>query len=205
MSENQDNKKNMLPKPSSKNNYQIWLLVTLILFIVGLTYFNRNNSAIEINQKRFEKILAAGDVKEIIIVNDRFVEVTLTAEAMRKPEYQQEVGVQRNTPFGATQSPQFRFNIISAEIFKEDLEKLQKDIPSENRIGFKPENRTDFNSWFFSWGFFIILIFGFYFLMRRMTGGGPGGQIFNIGRSRATLFDSESKIKITFSDVAGLD
>jgi cell division protease FtsH len=205
MSENQDNKKNMLPKPSSKNNYQIWLLVTLILFIVGLTYFNRNNSAIEINQKRFEKILAAGDVKEIIIVNDRFVEVALTAEAMRKPEYQQEVGVQRNTPFGATQSPQFRFNIISAEIFKEDLEKLQKDIPSENRIGFKPENRTDFNSWFFSWGFFIILIFGFYFLMRRMTGGGPGGQIFNIGRSRATLFDSESKIKITFSDVAGLD
>jgi cell division protease FtsH len=42
--------------------------------------------------------------------------------------------------------------------------------------------------------------------MRRMTGGaGPGGQIFNIGKSRAALFDTESKVKITFSDVAGLE
>ncbi len=203
MSENQDNKKNMLPKPSQRNNYQIWLLVALILFIIGLTYFNGKNAAIEITQKRFEKMLADGDVKQVLIVNERFAEVILTEEAMRKPEYQREIG-QRNTPFGG-QVPVYRFNIISAEIFKQDLERLQKDIPYEKRIDWKPEPRTDFNSWFFNWGLLIILIFGFYFLMRRMTGGGPGGQIFNIGRSRATLFDSESRIKITFSDVAGLD
>ncbi len=42
--------------------------------------------------------------------------------------------------------------------------------------------------------------------MRRMTGGGgPGGQIFNIGKSKAALFDAESKVKITFEDVAGLE
>ncbi len=35
--------------------------------------------------------------------------------------------------------------------------------------------------------------------------GGPGGQIFNIGKSKAALFDAESKVKITFADVAGLD
>ncbi len=203
MSENQDNKKNMLPKPSQRNNYQIWLLVALILFIIGLTYFNGKNAAIEITQKRFEKMLADGDVKQVLIVNERFAEVILTEEAIRKPEYQREIG-QRNTPFGG-QLPVYRFNIISAEIFKQDLERLQKDIPYEKRVDWKPEPRTDFNSWFFNWGLLIILIFGFYFLMRRMTGGGPGGQIFNIGRSRATLFDSESRIKITFSDVAGLD
>ena len=205
MSENQDNKKNILPKPSQKNNYQIWLLIALILFIVGLTYFNRNNAAIEINQKRFEKMLADGDVREVLIVNERFVEVILTAEALKKPEYQQEIGQRNAPPFGGVQAAPYRFNIISAEIFKEDLEKLQKDVPQDARVAWRPDPRTDFNSWFFSWGFLIILIFGFYFLMRRMTGGGAGGQIFNIGRSRATLFDSESKIKITFSDVAGLD
>lgn len=204
MSENQDNKKNMLPKPSQRNNYQIWLLVALILFIIGLTYFNGKNAAIEITQKRFEKMLADGDVKQVLIVNERFAEVILTEEAMRKPEYQREIG-QRNAPFGGGQVPVYRFNIISAEIFKQDLERLQKDIPYEKRIDWKPDPRTDFNSWFFNWGLLIILIFGFYFLMRRMTGSGPGGQIFNIGRSRATLFDSESRIKITFSDVAGLD
>lgn len=206
MSENQENsKKNMLPKPSQKNNYQIWLLIALILFIVGLTYFNRNNAAIEINQKRFEKMLADGDVREVLIVNERFAEVILTSEALQKPEYQQELGQRNAPPFGGVQTAPYRFNIISAEIFKDDLEKLQKDIPQEKRVAWRPDPRTDFNSWFFSWGFLIILIFGFYFLMRRMTGGGAGGQIFNIGRSRATLFDSESKIKITFSDVAGLD
>ncbi len=205
MSENQDNKKNILPKPSQKNNYQIWLLIALILFIVGLTYFNRNNAAIEINQKRFEKMLAEGDVREVLIVNERFAEVILTAEALKKPEYQQELGQRNAPPFGGVQTAPYRFNIISAEIFKEDLEKLQKDVPQDARVAWRPDPRTDFNSWFFSWGFLIILIFGFYFLMRRMTGGGAGGQIFNIGRSRATLFDSESKIKITFSDVAGLD
>ncbi len=207
MSENQDNKKNMLPRPSQKNNYQIWLLIALILFIIGLTYFNRNVGAAEINQNKFERMLAIGDVKEIVIVNDRIVEVTLTTEAMKKPEYQQEIGQRNNSPFpnSTTQMPQFKFYVSSAEVFKADLEKLQKDAPVENRVPWRLETRTDFNSWFFSWGFLIVLVFGFYFLMRRMTGGGPGGQIFNIGRSRATLFDSESKIKITFADVAGLD
>jgi AFG3 family protein len=43
-------------------------------------------------------------------------------------------------------------------------------------------------------------------LMRRMTGGGgPGGQIFNIGKSKAALFDAENKVRITFADVAGLE
>ncbi|MBY0427069.1 MAG: ATP-dependent zinc metalloprotease FtsH, partial [Cytophagales bacterium] len=54
-------------------------------------------------------------------------------------------------------------------------------------------------------GFILMMVFGFWFLMRRMTTSGPGGQIFNIGKSRAALFDADSKVKITFSDVAGLD
>ena len=42
--------------------------------------------------------------------------------------------------------------------------------------------------------------------MRRMGGGaGGGGQIFNIGKSKATLFDKESQVTVTFNDVAGLE
>jgi cell division protease FtsH len=55
-------------------------------------------------------------------------------------------------------------------------------------------------------GLLILMFVGIYFMFFRMGGaGGPGGQIFNIGRSRATLFDGEAKVKITFNDVAGLD
>jgi cell division protease FtsH len=68
------------------------------------------------------------------------------------------------------------------------------------------EERNDIGTMLFNWGFLFLLLFGFWMLMRRMTGGGgPGGQIFNIGKSKAALFDAESKVKITFEDAAGLD
>ena len=50
------------------------------------------------------------------------------------------------------------------------------------------------------------MIVGFWFLMRRMgSAGGPGGQIFSIGKSKAALFEGGDKVKITFKDVAGLE
>jgi len=204
MSENNQEKKDFFPKPppNARGNYQIWLLVSLVMLIIGLTYFNKTNTTLEISQKRFEKMLVAGEVKEIIIVNGQFVEVFLTPEAAAKTQLEPA----QPSPFGLTPTPQFKFKVISAESFKSDLEKLQKDIPEADRLSYKIDNaRTDFTSWFFSWGFFIILVFGFYFLMRRMASAGPGGQIFNIGKSKAALFDAENKVKITFKDVAGLD
>ena len=79
-------------------------------------------------------------------------------------------------------------------------------LPESQKIDYKVDTRTDPTSMIFNWGLLFLVIFGFWFLMRRMTGqGGPGGQIFNIGKSRAALFDAENKVKITFGNVAGLD
>jgi cell division protease FtsH len=73
-------------------------------------------------------------------------------------------------------------------------------------IEYLTESRTDIYSFLQTWGFTILILVGFWFLLRRMsTGGGPGGQIFNISKSKASLFDKESKIKLTFRDVAGLE
>ena len=75
-----------------------------------------------------------------------------------------------------------------------------------NEIEYLTESRTDIYSFLQTWGFTILILVGFWFLLRRMsTGGGPGGQIFNISKSKASLFDKESKIKLTFKDVAGLE
>jgi AFG3 family protein len=205
MSENNEEKKNFFQKApqNAKGNYQIWLLVSLVMLILGLTYFNRANTTLEISQKRFEKMLAAGEVKEVIIVNGQFVEVFLTPEALAKlqPEPVQP------SPLGLALGAQYKFRIISAESFKQDLEKIQKETPEADRLSYKIDNaRTDFTSWFLGPGFFLILlVVGSYLLMRRMGGAGAGGQIFNIGKSRAALFDAENKVKVTFKDVAGLD
>lgn len=186
-----------------KGNYQIWLIGALVLLILSITYLNKSASTLEITQKRFEDMLLSYDIKEIAIVNEKNVEITLSDDALENSKYKQEL-TQRG-PFPLSQGPHYRFQIISAESFKDDLEKLQSKLPAAKRVGYKLEQRQDFSNWFFSWGFFLMLVFGFWFLMRRMTSSGPGGQIFNIGKSRAALFDADSKVKITFADVAGLD
>ncbi len=205
MSENNQEKKNFFSKPTPPNargNYQIWLLVSLVMLIIGLTYFNKNNTTIEIAQKKFEKMVLAGEVKEVIIVNGQFVEVFLSPEAAAKTA----IEPVQQSPFNINPAPQYRFKIITAESFKTDLEKLQKDIPEADRLSYRIDNgRADFMNWFSTWGFLIILFFGLYFLMRRMASGGAGGQIFNIGKSKAALFDADNKVKITFKDVAGLN
>jgi len=196
---------NNMPRKDSQNNgglYQVWVLVALILAVVGLTYFNKSTSAIDITQQRFNKMLNAGEIEEVVIVNERSVEVYLTKEAIKKPEYVEEL-TQKNR-FGLVQGPQYRINIFSPETFKKDFEEMQKDKSLEQKIPFRVETRQDFTTWFFSWGFLFLLIFGFWFVMRRMTGLGPGGQLFNIGKSKAAIFDG-GKVQITFKDVAGLD
>ena len=200
-------KKNLIPPKPPKNNYQIWLVIVLILLIVGLTYFNKNSSTIDITMKRFEKLLQDGDVKEVtLVINKRIVEVTLTENALRKQRISEEIN--NRSPFSISQGPQYQITIFSPESFKEDFEEIQNALEDTNpskQLAVRVTERQDFGSWFLSWGFFFILVFAFLFLMRRMTGGGAGGQIFNIGKSRAALFDAENKVKITFNDVAGLD
>jgi cell division protease FtsH len=207
MANNQDNhqkKNSLISRPTPKNNYQLWLLILIIGVVSSLYYFNRAVPTISITQKRFEQMLAAGDVKNIIIVNKRFVEVYLTAEALNKPAYREEFA--QRSPMTLMQGPHYKFNIASDEKFLNDLDEIQKDIPRDKRLEFSTDNdRPDFTNLFWTWGFLFMLVFGFYFLMRRMTGAGPGGQIFNIGKSRAALFDAENKVKVTFADVAGLD
>ncbi len=80
-------KKPMLPNPAPKPSMQLWVLTGLVVFILGMIYLNRSNSLIEITQKRFEQMLVAGDVRDVTLVNERQVEVTLKSDALKKPEY----------------------------------------------------------------------------------------------------------------------
>ena len=102
--------------------------------------------------------------------------------------------------------PQYKFKIVDAKIFNDNFNRIQEKIPEDRQINYEPEERQGLDDIFFNYGFIFLLLFGFWFLMRRMSGGGgPGGQIFNIGKSKAALFDAENKVKVTFKDAAGLE
>jgi AFG3 family protein len=204
MNDNSKRRK-LLPKPPQKPNYQVWIIVTLLVLIFGITYFNKSTSTISINQKRFEEMMLRNDVKEVVLVsNQSAVEVTLKEEALQNTRYKQEL--EAKNPFSIVQGPHYRFKIGSVEVFERRFREIEGELPQDQRIGYEVDERNDIGSLIFNWGFLFVILFGFWFLMRRMTGqGGPGGQIFNIGKSKAALFDAENKVKITFDNVAGLD
>ena len=200
------NKKNVI-KPPPKNNYQVWIIASLVALIVGISYFTNNTETIKIDQGRFEQMVLDNDVKEIVLIkNKEKVEITLRDEALKNAKYKSDLESKR--PWGGLSGPHYSFDILSIDIFNEDFDKLQARLPDDQRdaITYTAEVRNDPWGFFWTWGFLILILLGFWFLMRRMTGGGgPGGQIFNIGKSRAALFDAENRVKITFKDVAGLD
>jgi len=198
-------RKPTLPNPTPRPGVQLWVMAGLLVLFLGMLWFNSQTSTIKINQQRFEQMLAAGDVHDVGLVNStRTVEVGLTQAALQKPEYARELAARRG-PF-ADRGAQYSFPIFDAKYFQEQLDKLQADKPREQRLQLEPVERVSIGEIISSYGLIILSIILFIFLMRRMSSaGGPGGQIFNIGKSRAALFEGGDKVKITFKDVAGLE
>jgi AFG3 family protein len=146
------------------------------------------------------------DVKKIVLIKKQeLIEITLKPEALKNARYKDANDKSPSLSLGES-GPHYKMEIGSIEKFERDYDEILKNIPRNEQVQIKYEERSDYFGILFQWGFLLLLLFGFWMLMRRMTGGGgPGGQIFNIGKSKAALFDAENKVKITFADVAGLD
>ncbi len=203
MADKERDKKTLQPKVP-KPNYQMWIILGLVAVIMGITYLNRSAELVEITESRFEDMVRARDVKKLVQIksdNIWVIEITLKEEALQNSKYKQEI---ERSPLGSSATgPHYKIKVGSIDKFIEKYDALTKDMA---RVDIKVEERQDYTNMFFNVGFLILLVFGFWMLMRRMTGGGgPGGQIFNIGKSKAALFDAENKVKITFADVAGLE
>src|SRR6056300_945028 len=194
------------PTPPKFNIY--WIYGAVIFVLLGLSLFGGNDwqTMQKTNISNFENYLNAGDVSQVVVIrNKSSVHVTLTPEALNKNEHKTVPSTnflgQENTA-----GPHYQFEVGSLELFEEKLEQARS-----NGVNFRLEFLTVENRWMDALiGFLpIIIIIGVWiFLMRRMSGGGAGGaggQIFNIGKSKAKLFDKNTDVKTTFKDVAGLE
>ncbi|MDP5119948.1 MAG: AAA family ATPase, partial [Spirosomaceae bacterium] len=176
--------------------------------IVGFLIFSRSEELTPIKYKQLEEMVLDGDVQKVSIVqNSDFVEVTLTKEALQKAEYKNLLG---NNRYKGGESAQIKLEVVNETVFSSDFKDfLEKaNISDKYRSQLYPETtrRPDYVEMLLSWLPIIFFIGLMYFLMTRMSGGGgPGGALFNIGKSKAALFDADNKVKITFKDVAGLD
>jgi len=197
--------KNINKKPKL-NPYWIYGIIITIFLVMQLFYggFGGTNAA-TITPSKFLEYLSAGDVEKIEIVNKREAKVYLTKEALEKSVHKATKPNNILPTMSATPNYTFEFG---------DLQNFEKEINTtidKNNLNTELKYKTEENLW----GNFLISILPFVliigvwiFIMRRMSsgsGGGAGGQIFNIGKSKARLFDEKTDIKTSFRDVAGLE
>ena len=197
--------KGNMPRPKF-NVY--WIYGIIGLAIIGTYFLNLGSGVEEITRQRFEKeMLQSYDVQKIIIVNKERVEVYIKPDRLASGKYKDQEG-KGFSPIPKT-GPQFYFTIGSVEVFEQQLQSAMQSFPEEERIPVSYETKRNLFGEMFGWLLPILLLVAVWlFIFRRMSsgsGGGAAGNIFNVGKSKARIFDKDSHVKIDFKDVAGLE
>ncbi len=192
------------PNGDGENRFSsYWIYGLLILLVLGLNFYYVSSTKEEpIDQNVLERMVMQGDVAKVVI-GERSAEIFLK-DSVVKANQSYKIDPKKY-PKGR---PHFITTYLSSENFDKSFDEIRKKLPYENQP--KKDFAKDSVSmgtvlyWTMVIGSFIFL---WIFVMRRMGGGmgGPGSQIFNIGRSKAALFDGNAKVNINFADVAGLN
>ena len=182
----------------------VLLGLILLIFLPGLL---GDSMVKNIDEKEFYGLVQQGKVNEVMVFKDNSkADVYLTKAA--KAELQK--GEKKSDPLSVINikpNPDFVMTYGDLRYFQEKFDSINSKLPKQARIEFG-KSQSGMSEIFFTvliWGGFFALIY--FFIFRKMGGGagGPGGQIFSIGKSKAKLFDEKDKLQITFKDVAGLE
>ena len=185
-----------------------WAYIALAVIFVGAYFFLRPGGPEETTQAKVDQMIIRGDVVKLDVINKQYAEVYISTDALTKRD---EYKVLREKPlFNSKEGPQYLFNIGSPEVFenhfKEDMAEMKKNTTAkepEITYSSRADTLRFLADILIPLVAFILL---WVFIMRRMgSGGGPGGQIFNIGKSKATLFEKDTRVSVSFKDVAGLE
>lgn len=184
------------------NHY--WIYGILFIVFLALNFLPRSSGQ-STHWNEVREMVVKGDVKELKLINDRYLEVYLTMDAAGRKEYTK--NKRKQDMFGQTE-PNFSFEIEKG-YFNTEIQDLKKEIADPNKLIIKYESHSDIFGQLFQWIFFIAIFLIFWNLMFKRMGGGGGGSggpnIFSIGRARAQVFDKDTKVNVSFKDVAGLE
>lgn len=205
MAEENKNKKHESRRP--RPNYY-WIYAAIILLFFGIQIFGGGSwsQPAKTNQAQFEEFLRNGDVKKVDVINKKIAKVYLTDEAKQKAIHSKKDNLPSFMEPGPN-DPDYQFEFGDLQLFQKDFQEIKAKNDLSTTLNFDTESNV--------WGDifmgilpFIIIIAIWIFIMRRMSAGaagGAGGQLFNIGKSKAKLFDEKTDIKTSFKDVAGLE
>ncbi len=187
---NKKMKDTKIPKKPKISFYWIYgILIAIILVIQFSNLTGNKDSNKEITRKKFKTILTDNAVDKILVINKEYAEIFIKKD--KRNNYDKEI---------IDEKSYFIYKFVTIDGF-------EKDLDAYPEINIIPEIRKDWNSIIFSWLIPIaVLVIIWMIFMRKMgSGAGGGGQIFNIGRSKAQVFDKDTSVNTSFKDVAGLE
>ncbi len=199
-------------KPDNKPKFNTyWIIGIVLLALIGMQFLSNPSPMSEIDSNQFFEMLKSGDVDKIVIVNKEKVEIYIKPERLSDAKYS-EVNEKRSNSMLGQSLPQYYFTIVFPDVFGQELNTVLNEMPPDDRPEYTTVTRKNVLGDMLLWILPFLLILGIWiYMLRRMSGGpgggGPGGasNIFNVGKSRAQIFDKDTHVKIDFSDVAGLE
>jgi len=187
-------------KPGKLGNNNYWLIALLFFAVIAFNIIiYSSNKGETTTTEGFFRMAENEEIEKVKIINEKLVEVYLNEKGRTKNEIKTTALTQN--------APQFTFQIGDIGNFEERVNALNS---KRGEIVLDPEHITKQNYLLpiLSWLIPLFIIIGLWVYFMRRVGGGGGGagaQIFNIGKSKASLFDANAKVNVTFEDVAGLD
>ena len=177
-----------------------WIYGIIAVIFLGLNLVYMESAPEPLSRNRLGAMIQNGDIDKIEVINKEVAHIYLKKEALSK--YKDAT----KTTFGGDRY-NYHIEIGSVESFEKFLQDNVKEGET-NPFDLSYATKTNYLMQILAWVLpLLLIVMVWIFIMRRVGGGagGPGGQIFNIGKSKAALFDQNSKVNITFADVAGLD
>lgn len=203
-------KKSGMGNNNKKNKFNTFLVPVIIgVALLSMLLVNGGKNPIETNWQEFKnEMLLQHDVEKIIIINQSFAEIYIIPDRLNSPKYSEVLN--RGLNKFAQSGPHYRYDFPSVEVFLRMLDEAQEKFSDSEKIYPLAKKRKDLFGDLFTWLLpLAILVVIWLVIFRRMSGagGGPGGagSIFNVGKSKAKIFDKDTTININFKDVAGLE
>ncbi len=197
---------NLLGNKKPKFN-ALWIYILIAAAILLIYFFDSGQGPVPIDWKFFRnELLLKKEIKEIKVVNEQYVEIYVKEEMLEQPKHQKNLSKRLNT-FSKV-GPHYTMTIASNDNFSKNLEEAQADIPEAERVYPEYVRKRTFGDSMYLLLPLVILVIFYLVIFRRMSGGsgGSGGtNIFNVGKSKARIFDKDENIRLDFKDVAGLE
>lgn len=190
-------------KPKKKKSVAFsiyWMYALIIVFLLGMLYIDDNSLTKDVSYSKFEQYVASGGVEKITVFTN-----TSKAEAVVSDSLARTIFHESQYKPGEGTIARIVTDVPSADKMKDQIDEWKAAGKFHGEVNY--EKSSDYTSILWTFGPIILLVAFWFFMMRRMSGGasggGPGG-VFNVGKSKAKVFEKGEATNVTFKDVAGL-